>query len=1057
MSMFHRLTPLGLLLAASASLTAQESTGTLLGVVRGEGGKPLAGATIEVSSSVLLQKRVATTDERGNWRLPLMPPGSDYVIVASYKGYLNRKAENVYMPAGQSIRQDFDLKTTKVQEEIVEVVALSGTVDKTETKTATTFTVDTLAALPTGSLNATGALYLAPGVQGGTSYPSVRGGIAGQAQVMVNGISVRDPLVRQTRQFEKVIDDLTQDIQVIQSPMNAKYGFTSSGITNVVTKRGSNDFQGSLRIKLSNPAWNAGTHELMARYADPAFSPSLAPLTAYTNRPEENTSRTYEVTVLGPIWKDHITFAYAGRFTPPSYVTATMTNPYRQSYGTTIPFPVAGTPAYTFGATGGTNPQDVVIGGFRTTQTQQYQLFWQINQNQTLSWNQTVDKLGPPYLDTQMAGYWSIGAWNVDPTVTAQQSSSRGVSGAQYNGIFGNFVVDLRYGRNQSIVQFSQGPGDVINIGLWYPGATSILQPSNTNVFGSSASTNGDPGHLPEKRNSQTIDANVQWVTGNHQIDFGANQLKERTFASGYPGVNDRIYDVPGMLADKTYVVFNPTGLKYFDPNVPLAPTDPTLYSFSAPYGTRNARMVQRSTTGSSQDNLDTTTAIYFNDIYQMNDHWSFMGGLRYEKYNMKDREGTRVDSGSFLPRFMVKYDLNGDNKHLFELSLGQFRGTMGQGSVGSPFSRRPNNQTVTNYWNVGTPGVPYAVDKATLLNVANYKPYGFTNNDLLYVMAAGLKPEVRNSVNFSYKRAYNGGYFRVTGIYDVFKDLLYAKGLYADVLIPDFTGTGLAPAHGFQQILTYDPRAKRDYRSVEIDWQHIVAQGANYQMLWQGNWTVSRTRTTNTWHEGNTGNTAARFDDQMDAAGYPVDMYNPYGEMDNGTAGAHNNVKTWLMLRIGAPKGITNELSLLVQFNTGTPYSLTNAVVAPASLTSMRAAYPSASPAWPNTVTEYFGQQRGQFMSQDGNAQSMDLQWNLTIPITKTVQIFTAATIYNVFNHFSRTGMARQQVTTMPNGSTRAYPDTDPTFRASTTNFYRWTKGWTGARSMNIDLGIRF
>ena len=68
-------------LAAACALqpalgVAQETTGTLIGAVRDAQGAPLAGATVRVRSKALIGgEQTATTNERGQLRLPALPPG----------------------------------------------------------------------------------------------------------------------------------------------------------------------------------------------------------------------------------------------------------------------------------------------------------------------------------------------------------------------------------------------------------------------------------------------------------------------------------------------------------------------------------------------------------------------------------------------------------------------------------------------------------------------------------------------------------------------------------------------------------------------------------------------------------------------------------------------------------------------------------------------------------------------------------------------------------------------------------------------------------------------
>ncbi|WLT31967.1 carboxypeptidase-like regulatory domain-containing protein [Geothrix sp. PMB-07] len=222
MKTLQRLTALGAVLVGT-SLMAQESVGTIVGVVRDAKGAPVAGARLELTGPKLIGQRGTTTNEKGEYRLPLVLPG-EYFLAVRKEGFIGSKGE-IRLSAGQTLRQEFEVKPIATASAEVEVVATAAAaVDKTETKTATSITADTLQSLPAVSLNSYGALQLAPGVVGNTGYPVVRGGVTGQTQFTVNGISVRDSVVRQGRQSEVVIDDLIEDITVIQSPMNAKYG-----------------------------------------------------------------------------------------------------------------------------------------------------------------------------------------------------------------------------------------------------------------------------------------------------------------------------------------------------------------------------------------------------------------------------------------------------------------------------------------------------------------------------------------------------------------------------------------------------------------------------------------------------------------------------------------------------------------------------------------------------------------------------------------------------------------------------------------------------------------
>ena len=53
------------------------------------------------------------------------------------------------------------------------------------------------------------------------------------------------------------MDDSIQEMQVIQSPVNARYGNFTGGIINAITKSGGNDFSGTIRGIFNRPSWSA--------------------------------------------------------------------------------------------------------------------------------------------------------------------------------------------------------------------------------------------------------------------------------------------------------------------------------------------------------------------------------------------------------------------------------------------------------------------------------------------------------------------------------------------------------------------------------------------------------------------------------------------------------------------------------------------------------------------------------------------------------------------------------------------------------------------------------
>lgn len=1023
MTRFHRLTCLAAVLVCG-TLAAQESVGTVTGIVRDDKGAPVAGALVTLTSPVVLGQRTMTTNAKGEYRVPLLLPG-DYVLAFSKSGTMGQKA-TFRIGAGQTIRQDATLKVVTTETTTVEVVAVAAAVDKTETKTSTNVTLETLQALPLG-LNSYAAVALSPGVvagNGSTAYPTVRGSIIGQTRFTVNGINVNDNAVRQGRQFEVAIDDLTADVSVIQSPLNAKYGNVSGGIVNLVTKTGTNTFEGSLRAKLSKGSWAASAPAVPARYrANGAAISTLPPLNALnaSTIASDDLARTYEATILGPIIKDHLTFAFATRQAPTTSAVASLTNIVSLGLNY-VPLNGVAVPSWTYGANP-TTGADGIVGGSTVDSTNQAKLFWLVNPDHQVEFFYTWEKFGPAF-DTQSG--------NLDTFATFRQSSDRKFYGVNYRGIFGSSVLDVKYGNKQSSIHFSSGPYDPITMRFYTPSATTIF---NTATTGGTALTNGDTASpLAEERKVESLSANYNMILGSHSLDLGFDGIKETFFGPDQSGPNRRLFFSPGRVANGDYVVYNYIG------STAQTSTNSTFRQPGSAY-VASMRLFEDAFPGKDTHNYDTSSAFYVNDLWTLSSNWSIMGGLRFDHWKVEDMEGVRVSTSAVSPRFEVKWDPLGNNQHVFNFSYGQFRGTIGQGNMGGLFPRRPGGRTSNFYWNQGSSN-PYLVNQAAVLDPNNYGYVAsFADTTTLFQINPDLKPEVAHEYTVGYRRAFrDGGFLRATFVYREYKDMWYRRGVNSVVTIPDWhPGSTLPPSTGFLSILDTDPYQKRKYSGLEFEWQQALVRNKAYTLDMTGNWTIARTRSNETWREGNVGSSNARFEPEFRAAGLNPDYYNPYGELP---ASFHNSIKNWLTLGIGQRKGARTEVSLLGRYTSGAPESRANSRLIPASAGLV------AVPGITTSVPEFYDG-RGSWTGPD--ALRFDFQWNLFIPVGKGAEFFTYLSINNLFNSVEPTSFSSTAA------GARAANSPDYTYQVGTFTTFGRPSAFGGRRTVNIDLGIRF
>jgi len=304
------LTPLIALLASGGgALMAQDfTTAVLTGRVTSQDGAPLQGVRVLIQSPALLQTRQATTDASGQFRVPLLPNG-EYTATYTLNGYVSRKL-TLRLIAGQVINGSTTLKSLAVQEETVVITATSGNaqIDKTDTIVQTSFSADYLRQLrsPNALVDLGG---LVPGVNSNNAESfRVRGGSQGSVKILTDGQSSMEASGGYFGSTAMIPQDLVESVAVLQSPTNARYGNSDGGIVSMVTSKGSNTFRGTFRVtRLRRDFW--GT-------TDRGYMDRTGQLGGIPNASDDDIRRNMEYTISGPIWKDRLTFAYAGKLEP---------------------------------------------------------------------------------------------------------------------------------------------------------------------------------------------------------------------------------------------------------------------------------------------------------------------------------------------------------------------------------------------------------------------------------------------------------------------------------------------------------------------------------------------------------------------------------------------------------------------------------------------------------------------------------------------------------------------------------------------------------------------
>ncbi len=246
------------LVAGQPALLAQGTqTASLVGLVVDPAEAPLAGVEVRLSSPSLQGVRTVVTDARGRFTARLLPPGL-YRISLSRAGLTSINREERL-----SLEQNFSTRFVMSKEAaaVVEVVASTNQLDKTEFKTSSSFTKETIDALPVDR-NPLNVALMAPGVVENVNQDrggmQIRGSQGTGNLWLLDGQNYADNVYNGPR--AKFVTDAIEETQVITGAIPAEFGDVEGGVVNTITKSGGDDFTAQLRWDLSSDRWKAARH-----------------------------------------------------------------------------------------------------------------------------------------------------------------------------------------------------------------------------------------------------------------------------------------------------------------------------------------------------------------------------------------------------------------------------------------------------------------------------------------------------------------------------------------------------------------------------------------------------------------------------------------------------------------------------------------------------------------------------------------------------------------------------------------------------------------------------
>ena len=248
---FFRFASLLAILIITFGVLAQTPTGQISGTVVDDSGSALPGVTVIARNAGTGQSRTTVSNSGGQYVLPLLPSGT-YEVTAELAGFQTFRRPNVVVNVGSDVTLRAPMRVGGVQESIT-VSADAPVVETTRSSMASTVNETMIENLPVNGRNFLDFAVTTPGVSkdsrfGDISFAGLRGTLN---SLVVDGADNNNTFFGQSlgrtgdRSSYQFSQDAVKEFQINSNAYSAEYGRAGGAVINVVTKSGTNEFDGS--------------------------------------------------------------------------------------------------------------------------------------------------------------------------------------------------------------------------------------------------------------------------------------------------------------------------------------------------------------------------------------------------------------------------------------------------------------------------------------------------------------------------------------------------------------------------------------------------------------------------------------------------------------------------------------------------------------------------------------------------------------------------------------------------------------------------------------------
>jgi outer membrane receptor for ferrienterochelin and colicin len=386
-----------------------------------------------------------------------------------------------------------------------------------------------------------------------------------------------------------------------------------------------------------NTITKSGGNEFTGSVRDSLTNPSWSSKTPFGETLPDVTNNVYEATLGGYAIRDRLWFFVAGRSAESSEARSTRsissTNPLRVRSALDFTYALEET-RYEAKLTGQITPKHNIVGSYID-----------------------VDR-------KDLNNRFTAAIYDLESLENRTRPDS--LSTVHYNGVItNNLLVEGSW--SHRTMEFVGSGSKFTDLQK----GTLLLDQSNGNSRFNSPTFCGVCDTESRNNNSLLLKANYflsTKATGNHNIVAGVEDFTEMRYANNHQSGSDyRILTTAAWFQSPTgaiYPVFSPNGVTGF--------SQPTIIRWTPIFE------------GANESELNVQSA-FFNDKWDLNQHWTFNLGVRYDKNDAVDGSGTKSsDDQAISPRLTAIFDPKGDGRHRFSVAYNNYVSRIVEGIAAS-------------------------------------------------------------------------------------------------------------------------------------------------------------------------------------------------------------------------------------------------------------------------------------------------------------------------------------------------------------------------------------